>query len=140
MSLTKIASLLLVAGVAAAAGGCIAVPVAPGPGYAVAPAPVVVAPAPMDVQYGAYLLADPAGKRHGASDVDGRRQLWEPVVEHPDTPIRHPVLIEGVRSHDSMLAGRGLPNAGFAATRVGRSRASTVCPRVRREFRRRRPR
>jgi len=48
MSLTKIASLLLVAGVATAAGGCIAVPVGPG-GYAVAPAPVVVAPAPVIV-------------------------------------------------------------------------------------------
>jgi hypothetical protein len=47
MSLTKIASLLLVAGVAATAGGCVAVPVGPGAGYAVAPAPVVVAPAPV---------------------------------------------------------------------------------------------
>ena len=49
MSLAKIASLLLVGGLAAVAGGCVAVPVGPGPGYAVAPAPVVVAPAPVIV-------------------------------------------------------------------------------------------
>jgi len=47
MSVIKIASLLLVAGLGAVAGGCIAVPV--GPPVAAAPAPVVVAPPPVVV-------------------------------------------------------------------------------------------
>jgi hypothetical protein len=45
MSLTKIASLLLVASLGAVAGGCVAVPVGP----PVAAAPVVVAPPPVVV-------------------------------------------------------------------------------------------
>jgi hypothetical protein len=52
MRLATVASVLLVVGLGAVAGGCVAVPV--GPPIAVAPAPVVVAPPVVVVPRPAY--------------------------------------------------------------------------------------